>query len=195
MSTKGLVTCMQFLIGYLQAKSAVKKYLKDSNYTLNIELREEPSDPSGGLNELNYPEASKYGPIFTYHSLSGLTSISMGFNKDVLPSSTVEDLQSSLGYVALDKLPMPGFRYPNGWDIYPMTPMSSFKDGVEIISYQNGRIHFKVDTSFFAVYGIMRDLKIPADASAPRNTYFKVRRNIHGLIDVNMPLLLTSLSS
>ncbi len=94
---------------------------------------------------------------------------------------------------------MPDFRYPNGWHIYPVTPSSSFKNGVKIISYQSGRIHFKVDIlrflrSFdFTVYvfdGLMiGGLKLPADALLPSFAHFEVRRNIHGLIDINMPLV------
>jgi hypothetical protein len=164
--------------------------LKKIQYRLDIRLREDPSDPSGGLNEMDYPGASKYGPIFTHESESadGPIYISIGFNKDVLPSSTVQDLQSSLGYVSLDEVPMPGFNYPSGWDIYPQTPSSSFKDGVTIVSYQNGRLHFKVNTRFFAVYGRLRRVKVPAGGSTPKHAYFQVRKDINGLIDVNMPL-------
>ena len=153
-------------------------------------MREDPSDPSGGLNEMDYPGASKYGHMFTHHSESvdGPISISIRFYKDILPSSTVQDLQSSLGYVALQKVPMPGFNYPSGWDIYPQTPYSSFKDGVTIVSFQNGRLHFKVNTRFFAVYGKLRHVKVPSDASTPNYAYFQVRRDINGFIDVNMPL-------
>ncbi|CAB4021980.1 Hypothetical predicted protein [Paramuricea clavata] len=161
-------------------------------YRLDIRLREVPSDPSGGLNEMDYPGSSIHGPTFTHYSqsLDGPTYISIGFNKDVLPSSTVQDLQSSLRYVALNEVPMPGFNYPYGWDIYPQTPSSSFKDGVTIVSYQNGRLHFKVNTSFFAVYGRLRHVYVPPDASTPKYAYFQVRRDINGLIDVNMPLVM-----
>ena len=168
----------------------VERYLQDNNYTLDVKLREESSDPSSGLTELNYAGAAEHGPVFQYHSESGMTSISIGFDKKVLPSSTVQDLQGNLSYVTLDMIPMPGFIYPFGWEIYPLTPTSNFKEGVEIVSYENGIIHYKVDTTFFAIYGVMCDLNIPADAAIPRYARFQVRRNIHGLIDVNMPLLL-----
>mgnify|MGYP002803563171 CR=1 FL=1 len=179
-------------IGYRQAKLVVERYLQDNNYTLDVQLREESSDPFSGLTELSYSGAAKLGPIFRYTSQSGMISIGIGFDKNVRPSSTVQDLQGNLSYVALDRIPMPGFIYPFGWDIYPQTPTSSFKEGVKIVSYDNGIIHYKVDTTFFAIYGVMRGLKIPADAAIPRYARFQVRRNIHGLIDVNMPLLLAA---
>ena len=140
---------------------------------------------------MNYPDAKKYGPIFTYHSESreGPTYISIGFNNNFRPTSSAKDLQSSLDYVALDKLPMPGFQHLYGWEIYPRTPISSFKNGVQIVSYENGRLHFTVDTRFYAIYGHKRNLRLPADAPSPNGTYFLLRKNIRGFIDVNMPLL------
>lgn len=154
-------------------------------------MRENSSNPSGGLNKLNYPEAEKYGPIFTHSSESkeGPIFISIGFNNEFRSSSRTEDLQSSLQYVSLNKLPMPGFQYPHGWEIYPYTPISSFKNGVEIVSYENGRLHFTVDTRFSGIYGHIRDLRVPADAPFPNGTYFVVSKDIYGFIDVNMPLL------
>ena len=188
-----LLNCFNiFSLDDLLAEIKVREYLLKKQYKLDIKLREESSDPSSGLKEMNLPRAqAKQGPIFTHHSESkeGPIFISIAFNKKVTPSSTVQDLQTSLKWVSLDKLPMPGFKYPYGWDIYPRTPVSSLKNGVKIISFQNGRLHFKVDTRFFAVYGKIRGLRLPADASAPIGTYFQVRKDIHGLIDVNMPLV------
>ena len=84
---------------------------------------------------------------------------------------------------------MPGFKYPYGLDIYPQTPVSNLKHGIKIISFQNGRLHLKVETRFFAIYGKMRGLRVPADADASIGTSFQVRKDIYGLIDVNMPLV------
>ena len=158
-------------------------------------MREDSSNSSGGLKELNYPEADKYGPIFTHSSESkeGPIFIGIGFNNKFRSSSSAEDLQSNLDYVSLDKLPMPGFQHPRGWEIYPHTPISSFKDGVEILSYENGRLHFTVDTRFSGIYGHIRDLVVPADAPSPNGTYFLVSKDIHGFIDVYMPLLFSQI--
>lgn len=166
-------------------KSKVENYLKDNQYALDINISDDSSDSSGGLKELDLNTISR---IFQHHSVTddGPIFISIAFSKNVLPSSTVQDLRDSLKYVSLDKLPMPGFQYPLGWDIYPLTPVSSFKDGVTIASYQNGRLHFKVDTRFFAIYGITKGLILPEDASTPKYAYFQVRKDIHGLIDVDM---------
>lgn len=80
------------------------------------------------------------------------------------------------------------YTYEHGWEVYPLTSYSSLKDGVNIVSYQNGRLHFKVDTIFSAIHGEIRNFMLPADARIPEHAVFQVRENIHGLIDVNMPL-------
>ena len=163
-------------------------------YRLVIKLSEDSSDPSNGLKEMNLHGArAKQEVIFTHHSVSkkGPVFISAAFSRKVTPSSTVQDLQTSLKWVSLEKLPMPGFKYPYGWDIYPQTPVSNLKHGIKIISFQNGRLHFKVETRFSAIYGKMRSLRVPADvdANASSGTSFQVRKDIYGLIDVSMPLV------
>lgn len=79
--------------------------------------------------------------------------MSIAFSKKVSSVSTVQELQDGLQHVALDKLPMPGFKCLAGWSIHPSTPISSFKEGVTFISFENDRMHYKNDTRFFAVYG------------------------------------------
>ena len=159
-------------------------------YRLVIKLREDSSDPSDGLKEMNlHGTQAKQEVIFTHQKKKkkGPIFISVAFNRKVRPSSTVHDLETSLKWVSLEKLPMPGFKYPYGWDIYPQTPVSNLKHGIKIISFQNGRLHLKVETRFFAIYGKMGGLRVPADAAI--GTSFEVRKDIYGLIDVNMPLV------
>ena len=56
-------------------------------------------------------------------------------------------------FIALDKVPTPGLEVI-GWEIKPMTPVSSFQNGVEIRSYENGIATISVKTSCFCLYGI-----------------------------------------
>ena len=173
--------------------SRVKDYLKRNQYRLDVNLRESSGAgyPSGGLYEMDYPGASKLGPNFKHRSKSkdGPVFISIAFTKKVLPSTSVEDLRNNLRFVTLDHVPMPGFHYPANWDITPVTPVSSFKDGVTIVSFKNGRIHYKVKTRFFSVYGRKSNLPEIPDSSSPKGSYFSVRKDIDGMIDVNMPLV------
>ena len=173
--------------GAYNVKPEVERYLNFNTGFLDKKLKEDPSDPnSKGLEGKNrrdfthYSESAENGPIF----------ISIAFNKDVLPSSTVHDLQRSLKYVSLHKVPMPCFSYPYGWVIYTRTQRRNFKDGVTIASYQNGRLHFRVNTIFSYIYGIMSGFTMAADARIPSFAYFKITRNIRGTVDVNMPLVL-----
>ena len=167
------------------AKAEVTRYLNSHHDELDIQLREDPADPNNvGLESTNRKRFS-----YNSNSPNGPVYITIAFSEEVHESSTAQDLQRTLTYVALDELPLPGFMYPDGWTIYPRTPVSSFKDGVTIVSYQNGRLHFKVDTTFFDVYGVKSNLDLPADSSTPADAYFRVVRDIRGRVDVNMPLV------
>ena len=126
----------------------------------------------------HFPNSDEYGEIY----------MSISFAKKVSPTSTVQELQDNLKFVALDKLPMPGFTGPSGWSIHPSTPVSSFKEGVTITSFENGRMRYKIDTRFIAVYGNI-PAQQPGCGASPPGTFLQVRKDFRGLIEVNMPLI------
>ena len=169
--------------------SQIEAWLESIQYTLGLELRE--PGPGQGLKEEDFPGSKELGPTFTHLSNTdeyGEIYMSISFAKKVSPASTVQELQDNLKFVALDKLPMPGFTGPSGWSIHPSTPVSSFKEGVTITSFENGRMRYKIDTKFFAVYGNI-PAQQPACGASPPGTFLQVRKDFRGLIEVNMPLI------
>jgi hypothetical protein len=174
-------------------ESSVKDWLKARNNTIEIKFTAET--PSNGLVEQDFFGRLEHGPTFK-HSRSvpeqeNKTFFSIHFTKPVSPTTTVEELKNTLQFVTLDNIPLPDFDYPPGWKITPRTPVSSFKKGVEIVSYENGRLHYKVDTMFFRISGHLRGpWYIPGGCGppAPPGSYFGVDEGIRGIIDVDMPL-------
>lgn len=171
--------------------SKVEKWLEGSNNT--IELKLTLSTPLDGLVEQNFHGRAEHGPSFAYSSTSeqGIKIYFLiSFTKIISPSSTVEELRDALNFVTLDDIPLQGFEYPTGWSIRPQTPVSSFKEGVEIVSYENGRLHYKIDTRFFCIYGNCDETIIGSCNPPPApNTFFCIERDIRGVIDVDMPLI------
>jgi hypothetical protein len=173
-------------------ESSVKEWLKARNNT--IEIKFTADTPSNGLVEQDFFGRLEHGPSFVHSSTSEQGNkiyFLIGFTKQVSPTATIEELKDTLKFVTLDKIPLPDFDYPPGWEITPYTPVSSFKEGVEIMSYENGRLHYKVDTKFFRISG---DLRGPwynpggCGPPAPPGSYFGVDEDIRGIIDVDMPL-------
>jgi hypothetical protein len=101
--------------------------------------------------------------------------ISLGFDGTVDRDTSLKQIRKSFKYIALDKLPTPGLEVP-GWEIRPQTPVSSFKKGVEIVGFEDGKIKLRVKTKFFALYGRDPNVLVPADAPSPKSSYFQIRK-------------------
>ena len=101
--------------------------------------------------------------------------LSLAFRGDHSASTPLRTLRNTFWYMALDRLPTPGLELP-GWDVRPRTPTSTIRQGVEILSYSNGRIRLRVCTEFFALIGRDPSVRVPADAAAPAGSFFQVRR-------------------
>ncbi len=115
--------------------------------------------------------------------------VNLGFAGKVEKTTPLETLKAKFKYVALNRVPTPGLAVP-GWDIRPRTPVSSFKDGVEFVSYKDGLLTVKVNTKFFALYG--RDPKVlfPQDRAAPKGSYFQIRKNFPLDLTLTAPVTL-----
>jgi hypothetical protein len=100
--------------------------------------------------------------------------VSLVFRGELTPETPIETLKNNLLYVTLDRLPTPGLDLP-GWNIHPQTPISSFKEGVEILAYRDGKIKLRVRTKFFALYGHDPSIIVPGDAPAPPDSCFEIR--------------------
>ncbi len=123
--------------------------------------------------------------LFIYND--GRRSVSIGFEEEVGPGTSLEVLRKRFRYIALDRLPPPDLEIP-GWEIRPMTPVSSFKEGVEIVGFEDGRIRLRVKTNCFALYGRRTDVNVPADAPQPEGTYFEIRQSFLLDLEVDLPL-------
>ena len=69
----------------------------------------------------------------------------------------------------------PGLDLPV-WEVRPQTPTSSIREGVEVLSYGDGKIKVRIRTGFFALYGRDPSVLVSADAPAPPGSYFQIRR-------------------
>ena len=102
--------------------------------------------------------------------------VTLGFSAGFSDQPSLKEVREKFKYVALDRLPTPGLEVPDGWDVSPRTPVSSFKQGVEILDYRDGRIVLRIKTSFFAISGRDTTVLVPADAPSPEGSYFQIRK-------------------
>jgi predicted secreted protein len=113
--------------------------------------------------------------------------LSLGFSGPITPKTPLKTLKQSFKYIALNQLPTPGLKI-EGWRIRPQTPRSSFQDGVEFLSYANGKIKLRVKTKFFALYGRDTRVMLPADAPSPKGTYFQIRKPFSLDLTIEAPM-------
>lgn len=116
--------------------------------------------------------------------------VTIGLQGKLQADDTAASLQKRLKFVALDKVPTPGLEV-KGWEIKPRTPISSFKDGVEIRSFENGIATISLKTSCFCLSGAVRQELLgpqPADAGLPEGSYFQLRQAIPLEIVFEAPL-------
>jgi hypothetical protein len=162
-----------------EAKAAAEKWLadhKEKGLILNIK-----EDKTGFVGR---PITGSQSTMFVYQRPGWY--INLGFAGKVTPKMTVEQVRKQFKYVALDRLPLPGLDVP-GWEVRPRTPVSSFKEGVEIVDYKDGRIQLKVKSRFFAIYGRDPSVLVPADAPSPPSAYFQVRRDFPLDLTIDAP--------
>lgn len=115
------------------------------------------------------------------------TYISLGFHKSINYAMSVNELQESINYISLDRIPLPDFIIPDGWDIYPQTPISSINsDKLDILSFENGKIKIHVKADFFAIYGKLKDIHIAGPMA--KRTYFCIKNHLKSDIFIHLPI-------
>lgn len=159
----------------------VKAYLKAINNTIRVNITEDESE--GALKQ--FMVAGSEGSLFIYKK--GYIYFNIGFTKRIKPSTPLSEVRDSLNFVALDRLPLEGFKVPRDWIVYPMTMMSSFKKGVNITYYNNGHIRYHIDCIFFAIYGVMPSRQHVMEISPP-GTFFRYDKDVRGIIDIDLKL-------
>ena len=103
---------------------------------------------------------------------------------------SAEALQKHLSYVALDRLPTPGFAV-KGWLLTPQASVSSFKEGVKVTGYNGERIQLEINAKFYGVSGqnVGPDCgEPPADAPMDPRCFFVVREAFTGHITVDLSI-------
>ena len=113
--------------------------------------------------------------------------VTLGFSQRLAADDSIKTVRQRFKFVALDQLPTPGLELP-GWNVRPQTPVSSFKDGVEILQYGDGRIKLRIRTNFFAIYGRDPSVRVPADAPSPEGSYFQIRKNFPLDLTLDVPI-------
>ena len=113
--------------------------------------------------------------------------INLMFKGKITADMDLAAVKKNFTRVAINKLPTAGLDV-KGWDIKPQTPISSFSDGVEFLSYKDGIVKLRIKTTFFAIYGRNPSVRVPADAPAPKNSYFQIRKNFPLDLTLEAPL-------
>ena len=128
-----------------------------------FQMRFSPGTPRGDLTALTLRNET--------------SSTTIAFKGKVTEDLSVEQLNARLLYVAMDKIATPGLKI-EGWELRLMTSVSSFKEGVKVVSFENGQLTFTVKNKCFAISGRQKNLLVPADAPMPKHAYFRVTKNI-----------------
>jgi len=101
--------------------------------------------------------------------------LSFAFRGEHTAATPAATLRAAFWQAVIDRVPTPGLDLP-GWETRPLTPASSFDQGVELVDFAAGRATFRVQTEFFALSGRDPTVLVPADAPAPPGSFFQLRR-------------------
>jgi hypothetical protein len=115
------------------------------------------------------------GPVTHLNYQKPGWSVSFAIHGTVSADTPLKTLQDQLWFVTLDRVPTPDLDLP-GWEVRPLTPTSSVEKGCEVLEYRDGKIKVRVRTRFFALNGRDSAVLVPADAPAPHDSYFKIRK-------------------
>jgi hypothetical protein len=161
-----------------EAKQAVQRWAQDhaAGWTLTV-------DDGHAFARAPFNEPCPNNILTIRYAAPG-TQIDLGFTCPGPQGTDLAGLRTGLKYVALTDLPH-GVELP-GWRFDVLTPVSSFKDGVEIVSWDNGRLQVKIDTRLFALDGLKdgESCRPPADGVTPASCLVRAELN-------NLPLHLT----
>lgn len=118
---------------------------------------------------------SAVGRVTTFELDQGDYRVSFTFRGEHPAATPLVTLREQFWHAVIDRVPTPDFEVP-GWETRPLTPTSSFEQGVELVSLADGRATFRVRTEFFALSGTDPTVIVPADAPAPEGSFFQLRR-------------------
>lgn len=135
------------------------------------------------------PDCKADGTDSSFHYSGIAGQVSIGFTAPISPTTPLETVRKSLNFIALDRLVLPGLHVP-GWQVTPRTPMSSFREGVTIEDFREGKIKIRVQTRFFAIGGrkMTAACEPVPDEALPPTCFFEVRRDLPGTVTIELPL-------
>lgn len=136
--------------------------------------------------------------------------IILNFNKSINYSMNVDELQKSIRYITLEKIPLPNFIIPNGWDVYLHSVIRSIDNNrfindelffknkkmgtniigdheIKILSFKNGKIKIHIKTDFSNIYGSLKTNINIGCGPAPKGTKFNIKKYLKGDIYINLP--------
>jgi hypothetical protein len=162
-----------------EAKQAVEKWAQDhaAGWTLAVD------DADHAFKRAPFDQVCGNDTFTIRYAASGY-QVDLGVTCPGPQGTDLAGLRSGLKYVALDDLPH-GVEVP-GWKFDVLTPVSSFKEGVELVSWDNGRLTVKIDTRLFALDGAKEGDSCRPLADGPTPPSCLVRAELN-----NLPLHLT----
>ncbi|MDA1201787.1 MAG: GntR family transcriptional regulator [Planctomycetota bacterium] len=113
--------------------------------------------------------------------------LSFAFRGEHTAAAPPATLRAAFWHAVIDRVPTPGLDLP-GWETRPLTPVSSFDQGVELVDLAAGRATFRVKTEFFAISGRDPTVLVPADAPAPPGSFFQLRRSFPLDLTISAPV-------
>jgi hypothetical protein len=155
-----------------------------SGWSVTIDER----DPRHGLVRAFDEDPCGRGADFLALRYAGKDAdILLSFDCSALLAPTTASLRQGFRYAALEALPH-GLALPS-WKFLVITPVSSFSEGVDIVSFSDGRLHLKIDTPLFAVRAdnVREDCRAPADSSTPARCIVQREHRIPLHLDLTVP--------
>lgn len=121
--------------------------------------------------------------IINIHAYEGDWPTTLFFNEPVNSDMTPAEVQARLASFALEGFPTPGLEIYY-WKTRAQVPRSHLTEGIEILEVAKGHIRFRVETSFFALYGY--DTRMPniQDIATPPEAYFSLERSFSGIATI-----------
>ena len=114
--------------------------------------------------------------------------ITLTFSFAFSDQPTRGELHQKLKYVTLERLPLPGLEIPEGWEVFPRTSRSTFRQGVEILDLQDGRLTLRIKTNCFAIYG--QETIFDEVTGVSRGDYFQIRNRLPLDLTMEVPIRL-----
>jgi len=134
--------------------------------------------------------ASQWAPSLYNCFVDDTTVFGISFSAVVTPETGLDQLRNTLKFMTVEKLSLPDFEAPEGWQVTLQAPVSQFKNGEEdqtitIESFDGSTLCWTVDAMrFFAVAGnnieALNEARMCPGRPLPEGSYFQYRQGLRG---------------